>query len=131
MKTIIHIDPAEPRPIYIQIMDEIRRGIVVGTLREGDALPPVRQLAATLRVNPNTVKQAYQLLERDGLLYARRGQGTFVARVSVDDSERRSLARTVARRAMRDAFRHGVGIEDLVATLRELASDDHPEGSDT
>lgn len=129
MKTVIHIDPTEPRPIYIQIMDEIRRGIVVGTLVEGDALPPVRRLAATLRVNPNTVRQAYQLLERDGVLYARRGQGTFVAAVCVDDRERQSLARAVGERAIRDAFRHGIGVEELIMTLRHLATDGGSEGS--
>jgi GntR family transcriptional regulator len=56
---IISIDPDQRRPIYVQIMDEVRRGVVLGVLRPGEALPSVRQLAADLGVNPNTVKQAY------------------------------------------------------------------------
>jgi len=78
MPIIFHIDPADSRPIYLQIMDEVRRAVVVGTLGPDSPLPSVRQLAADLRVNPNTVQQAYRELEREGLIYVRRGQGTFV-----------------------------------------------------
>ena len=73
------INTADPRPIYVQIMDEVRRAIVLDTLRPEDPLPSVRQLAGDLRVNPNTVAQAYRELERSGTVYVRRGQGTFVA----------------------------------------------------
>ncbi|MBA2572572.1 MAG: GntR family transcriptional regulator, partial [Gemmatimonadetes bacterium] len=52
---LLAINTADARPIYVQIMDEVRRGLVLGTLKPEDALPSVRQLAADLRVNPNTV----------------------------------------------------------------------------
>ena len=64
---IFSIDADRRRPIYVQIMDEVRRGRVLGTLRPGDPLPSVRQLAGELGVNPNTVKQAYRELEREGI----------------------------------------------------------------
>jgi GntR family transcriptional regulator len=117
----ITIDPADARPIYLQIIDEVRRGRVVGTLRPDDPLPSTRQLAADLRVNPNTVQQAYRELEREGLAYVRRGLGTFVAAAADDrpaDAERRELARTVAERALRDAYRHGLSGDELIAALR-------------
>jgi GntR family transcriptional regulator len=72
MALLITIDAADPRPIYVQITDEVRRSIVVGTLKADDPLPSVRQLAGQLRVNPNTVQQAYRELERVGLIYVRR-----------------------------------------------------------
>jgi GntR family transcriptional regulator len=116
------IDTADARPIYVQIMDEIRRGLVLGTLRPEDPLPSVRQLSAELRVNPNTVAQAYRELERDGVVYVRRGQGTFVAAVSVNGSERRALAAAVARRALIDAHRNGIGADELVQAIRNEAA---------
>ena len=103
MPILITIDPADPRPIYVQITDEIRRGIVLGTLKPDDPLPSVRQLAGRLRVNPNTVQQAYRELERVELIYMRRGQGTFVSANATDgalDNERRAFTLGIARRAL-------------------------------
>ncbi len=103
-------------------MDEVRRALVVGTLRPEDPLPSVRQLAADLRLNPNTVAQAYRELEREGIVYVRRGQGTFVAPRESAAAERRALARAVAERALVDAHRHGVGVDELVEAVRRAAA---------
>ncbi len=119
---LISIDPADARAIYVQIMDEVRRGLVLGTLAPDSALPSVRQLAAELKVNPNTVQQAYRELERDGLVYVRRGQGTFIASAAAEASanERGKLARTVAERALREAYRHGLRADELVFAIRRI-----------
>nr|XP_061810388.1 HTH-type transcriptional repressor YtrA-like [Nerophis lumbriciformis] len=118
---IITIEPSDPRPIYQQIIDEIRRALVVGSLRADEPLPSVRRLAADLRVNPNTVQQAYRELERDGVVYVRRGMGTFVAGLSSIAEERRTLARSLAGRTLREAYRHGLDIDDLITALRQAA----------
>ncbi len=115
------IDTADPRPIYVQIMDEIRRAIVLETLAADEALPSVRQLAVQLRVNPNTVAQAYRELERQGVVEMRRGQGTFALRGMANGRERRALARDVAARALRDAHRNGVTAEELIKAVRAAA----------
>ena len=121
----VHLDGKDSRPIYVQIMDEIRRALVRGTLRPEEPLPSVRELAAELVVNPRTVMQAYQELEREGVVYVRRGQGTFVAPGSRrDGQERRTLARDVARRALLDARRNGLGVEELMQVIREVAADE-------
>ncbi len=65
-------------PIYLQIEAQVKQSIAARLLREGDALPPVRKLAAELRVNPNTVARAYQNLERDGVLRTVPGGGCYV-----------------------------------------------------
>lgn len=118
---LISIDAADARPIYVQIMDEIKRAIVVGTVTSHDPLPSVRQLAAELRVNPNTVQQAYRELERAGRVYVRRGQGTFVAEDGADTQrERRELAAMVADRAVREAYRNGLSADELVAAIRRV-----------
>ncbi|MFO7893713.1 MAG: GntR family transcriptional regulator [Longimicrobiales bacterium] len=127
---LISIDAADARPIYVQIMDEIRRAVVLGTVKPDDPLPSVRQLAGELKVNPNTVQQAYRELERGGLVYVRRGQGTFVAEEGAvqTDRERKGLARMVADRALREAYRNGVSSGDLVEAIQEAATDRATQG---
>ncbi len=119
---IIKIDFADERAIYVQIMDEIKRALVLGTLQPNDPLPSVRQLASDSKVNPNTVKQAYRELEREGLIHAERGRGTFVSHTSRvrPDREKMHLAGAVAVRAVRDAFRHGFTRDELIDAIRDV-----------
>jgi GntR family transcriptional regulator len=127
---LVNLDPHDARPLYLQIMDEVRRALVVGTLRPDDPLPSVRELAADLVVNPRTVSQAYQELEREGIVYVRRGQGTFVAPdVRSGMEERLALGREVARRALLDARRSGLGAEDLMMFIREVAAGEEEQPS--
>ncbi len=125
---LITIDETDSRPIYQQIVDEVRRGLVVGALSTDEALPSVRQLATELRVNPSTVQQAYRELEREGLVHVRRGQGTYVAEMRDGHRarERSTLATSVAQRALREAHRHGLGAEELVEAIRRAASGGAP-----
>ncbi len=118
---IISIDPNDPRPIYIQIVDEVRRGIVLGALPADSALPSVRQLAGELKVNPNTVQQAYREIERLGLAYVKRGQGTFVNAAAGDTAEQEllDLAQSLARRTLTEAYRTGINRDQLIKALME------------
>ena len=123
----VHLDASDSRPIYVQIMDEVRRGLLRGALRPEDPLPSVRELASSLRINPRTVLQAYAALEREGVVYVRRGQGTFVsADIKPDERERPRLALEVARHALMEAQRSGLALDDLLEALREL-SEESPE----
>lgn len=63
----------EGSPIYVQILRHIKRGIVAGTVRNGDELPSRRMLSALLGVNPNTVQKAYRMLEEEGLMQSHSG----------------------------------------------------------
>ena len=119
---IVKLTPGDPRPIYVQIMDEIRRAIVLGTLAPDDPLPSTRELARDLRVNPNTVQLAYRELEHLGVAYVKRGQGTYVANSNTPEKEHRRLVRDVSARAVRDAYRHGITIEQLIAALNAEAA---------
>ena len=84
----ITIDEADPRPIYVQVAGELKALIARGELAEGAQLPPVRQLAADLGVNLNTVATAYRELQAEGLVNIRHGAGAVVAsRTSRDKSE--------------------------------------------
>jgi GntR family transcriptional regulator len=75
----IVVDENDRRPIYQQVVDEIKALIARGELREGAALPPVRQVAADLGVNLNTIATAYRELQSEGLINVRHGAGAVVA----------------------------------------------------
>lgn len=77
-KTGCSMDFISSRPIYLQIKEIISREIARGDLSPGDKMPSLRDIALKLKVNPNTAQRAYRELEEEGILFARRGQGTFV-----------------------------------------------------
>ena len=87
------VEPGRGVPIYIQIMDQIRRSVAGGTLAPGEQLPSVRDLALQLAINPNTISKAYQELEHEGVVYTLRGRGTFVSGQASALSERDRLKR--------------------------------------
>jgi GntR family transcriptional regulator len=85
---LLQIDHHSGQPIYRQVIDQIRRQVVVGQLRQGEQLPSVRDLASQLRVNPMTVSKTYSLMEMEGLLERRRGVGLFVVALAKDKAGR-------------------------------------------
>ena len=76
---LLTIDTNDPRPIYSQVADGIKELIARGKLAEGTPLPPVRQVAADLGVNLNTIAAAYRALQDDGLIVIKHGSGAVVA----------------------------------------------------
>ena len=92
----ITIDETDRRPIYRQVADEIKGLIARGSLSEGMALPPVRQVADDLGVNLNTIATAYRELQKEGLLKVRHGSGANVSSrrvVQQSDNEMRKALR--------------------------------------
>ena len=75
---MIHLNSRDPRPIYEQIMDNLRRLIISGGVAPGERLPSVRELAAQLAINPNTIQRAYRQLEMEGWIVTVPGKGCFV-----------------------------------------------------
>ena len=69
---------------YLQVVQQVRQALRLGLLRQGDQLPSVKDVVARLAINPNTVLKAYRELEREGLVAARPGIGTFVTRTLTD-----------------------------------------------
>ena len=119
----IQLRAEDPRPIYRQIADEVQRAVSVGVLKGGEALPSARELAAELKLNPNTVQHAYRTLVAEGIVEMRRGLGAFVAASPPRDTRQKgaTIARGIAERALREAFRHGLLASDLRAALDEIA----------
>lgn len=101
---MITIDLNSATPIGDQILGEIRRLIALGSLMPGQELPPVRQLAADLGINLNTVARAYRSLETDGLVSTARGRGTRIT----SSREQSRGSRSVAVQRVRDALGHAL-----------------------
>lgn len=76
---MFQLNYSDPRPIYEQIVDKLKSLMVYGALKEDEQLPSVRELAAMLTINPNTIQKAYKELENEGYIYSVRGKGSFVA----------------------------------------------------
>lgn len=112
----------DPRPAYRQIADDIVRAVTVGVLKPGESLPATRQLATELKLNPNTIQHAYRTLVQEGVIEMRRGLGAFVAAAPRESRHRPAVvARQIAERALREAFRQGLLASDLMKALEEIS----------
>ncbi|MGW9441276.1 GntR family transcriptional regulator [Streptomyces sp. NPDC055607] len=114
-------------PAYLQLVDQVRRGLLLGHLQEGDQLPTVRAVAAGLVINPNTVAKAYRELEHAGLAVARAGQGTFVTG-SVEQVPAATYARLSGRLRQWLADARGAGLApEQVRAMVEAVMDDEQD----
>ena len=113
------VDGRSGEPPYLQIVRQVRQALRMGVLDVGDQLPSVREVVAAVAINPNTVLKAYRDLEREGLVEARSGQGTFVrARPPGPPPGTHSrLGRSLAR-WVREAREAGLDEESMESLLR-------------
>ena len=85
---MFELNSRDPRPIYEQIMEQLRKYLMTGVISENERLPSVRELSQTLTINPNTIQRAYRELENQGYIYSVPGKGSFAAS-QTDISEKR------------------------------------------
>lgn len=110
-------------PIYVQLRDQLLRAIGEGVLKPGDQMPTMREVAVALKIDLNTVRRAYDELERAGALRLERGRGSFVRSPPEPqpEADRRASAETLARQTLARAAIQGVAPELLIETLTALA----------
>lgn len=114
---MLELNYRDPRPIYQQLKDRLRQLVLSGAVAQGEKLPSVRDLAAELAVNPNTIQRAYRELEAEGFIHSIPGKGSFAAPISeVEDSRIRGLLETFAA-AGKELLQLGVPREELIAKL--------------
>src|SRR5579875_3690373 len=120
-----HLDAHSGVPVYRQLIDQVLGAVATGTLRTGDQLPTVRQVAVDLTINPNTVLRAYREMEIRGVLDTQQGAGTFIAEqkntMSRDERDRQ-LAQLAGEFVSRAGLL-GFTVEELMERLRDLAQD--------
>jgi GntR family transcriptional regulator len=118
---IFKIDPLSPKPVYQQVIDQVKYAVASGRLADGDRIDPIRDVAVQTRVNRNTIARAYMELEREGVIRTRAGQGSFIC------GDGAGLARTRARRILSEridgllaqAHQFRLSEEDLLDLVRE------------
>ena len=115
---MISINYRDPRPIYEQIMDSLRKLIVSGAMAPEEKMPSVRELAQNLAINPNTIQRAYHELELRGYIYSVPGKGSFVAASELDAGRRAELLAKLGE-TVRELRYLGVGEDEILNCLKE------------
>jgi len=121
----LKIDQRSGVPVYRQIIDQVLGGVAAGSLRPGDQLPTVRQLAVDLAINPNTVVRAYRELEIREVLATQQGTGTFLTnkKPPIDELERRRRIGQLCGELLSRAGAEGIELSEIVAYFNELQSE--------
>lgn len=119
MPAVLTVDPRSGVPIYLQIIEQVKRSVALGVLAAGEQLPTVKQLALDLTVNPNTVAKAYRELERDQIIETSPGRGSFVRSNGAVESPH-SAAADVTEVALVQAIREARSIGLNATQVREL-----------
>lgn len=116
---MVHLDYRDSRPIYTQIADNFRSQVTSGILQHGDKLPSVRELAAELAINPNTIQRAYRELEMQGWIATVPGKGCFVCRSTNSALAEQQPAWDAFDRAANQLLALDVTQEELLQHLRQ------------
>ncbi|RCX15334.1 DNA-binding transcriptional regulator YhcF (GntR family) [Fontibacillus phaseoli] len=110
-------------PIYMQIMDFIKREIVTGRLKAGDKIPSVREMAAELQINPNTVQRTFQELEREAVVETKRGLGRYVTSEEHKIMTiKKEMAGDLLERFIKGMQELGFSSEDIAAIVAEAVN---------
>jgi GntR family transcriptional regulator len=129
---ILTVDPRSGVPIYLQIVEQVKRSVALGILQAGEQLPTVKQLALDLTINPNTVARAYRELERDDVIDTAQGRGSFV-RDNGSAQSAKAVASDLARHALDVALREvksvGLSRSDLYEIIDRAIDRWFPEES--
>lgn len=112
---LLKLNPADSRPLYLQIASGVRRAIAEGSVDEGDSLPPARALALALDVNMHTVLRAYAELRDADIIEMRRGRGSVIRSGAVSRSNLIRLAGDL----ISEAQRGGINKRDLIAIIEQ------------
>ena len=120
---VVPINYRDPRPIYEQLQDGFRQLILSGGLSPGSKMPSVRELAASLAINPNTIQRAYRELEAEGCICSVPGRGSFVCETDAALLTRRNQLTDALRAAAKELRALGLTDEELTALIKEDSYD--------
>lgn len=127
---VFRLDSRSGVPTYLQLVHQVEHALRLGYLRRGDQLPRVKDVVASLAINPNTVLKAYRDLEHKGLVEGRPGQGTFVraAPRTVDVEELAALRRSLVSGWLAEAVAAGLDDEGITALFQSALRDFRERG---
>jgi GntR family transcriptional regulator len=118
---LLRVDPSSSEPIFEQIVFRVKHAVANGSLKGGDRLPSVRELAKDLAINPNTVARAYESLEADGVIVRRQGAGCFVSERgnALSTAERKRRLDDLVQRLVTEGFHLGFGAREIRDAVAE------------
>ena len=122
MPSVFTVDPRSGVPIYLQLIEQVKRSVAVGALAPGEQLPTVKQLALDLTINPNTVARAYRELEREAVIETSPGRGSFIRANGAQDvamKTRDDVAGDALNEAVREAKSLGLSRSTIHALLEQ------------
>ena len=125
---MIRLNYRDARPIYEQVRDGLRHLVVTGAIAEGERLPSVRALAASLAINPNTIQRAYTALEGEGYLLSEPGRGAFAAKGGGEGSRRRGELLRQFDASARELCFLGMTPKELAERIEQAAETKGGEG---
>lgn len=109
------------RPIYVQLVEKLELDIISGKLKPGERIPSVRELAITLKVNPNTMQKALAELEDKGLVYTERTNGKFVSdNKKLIEERKKKLAKEKTEEFLKSMQDIGITFEEAIEYLRKM-----------
>ena len=107
-------------PIYIQIMNLIKKRIILVELKEGEKLPSVREMSTELKVNPNTIQRSYQELERESLVSTQRGTGSFVTEdMNIINELKKNMANNIVEGFLKEMKSIGFNPSEIINLIDE------------
>jgi GntR family transcriptional regulator len=129
MPAVLTVDARSGVPIYLQIIEQIKRSVALGVLQAGEQLPTVKQLALDLTINPNTVAKAYRDLEREQVIETAAGRGSFVREGGVTEAKAAGadVARAALDVAVREAKSLGLSRNDVSDLVGRVVDRWYPE----
>ncbi len=119
---MIIINASSGKPLYEQIVDNIKSNYVKGYLKPGDEIPSVRKLAMQLSVTPNTVAKAYQELERDKVIVTIRGKGTYISsesNIKMNDERLDSIRKEMTTQIVELTYM-GMGQDEIIEMVEDI-----------
>ena len=129
----ITLDLRSSEPIYLQIARQVHNLVSAGSLRQGDQLPTVRELATELRINFNTVARAYRLLDEEKLISTQRGRGTYIWEEPTEETMKQLKKKNLeelARNYLNETLQLGYSLEDALEELKHIQITGAQTGSD-
>lgn len=124
---MIVLNTRDPKPIYEQITNNLRRLIASGGIAPGERLPSVRELATRLTINPNTIQRAYRQLEQEGYIFSLPGKGCFAAEGSAPRQDRLRMLWLQLEAAAAELRLAGISQQELISHLTERSPADDPD----
>lgn len=121
---MFELDLKSRKPIYEQLIDNFKSLIISGALKPNEQIPSVRELAAQITINPNTIQKAYRELERQGYIYTVRGRGNYVSEKikKVDEEKVEKLKNEIAK-SLLELIYMGINKEELIHLVEKIYED--------